>query len=291
MRRQLILILFISVMLFSCGNNSDSERYTAVVEGTLIRVPALVGGKIIALNVNAGDQVQVDDTLAVIDTTDLVLQRDQLKAALKQVRIQQDIARTNLERARSDLAYARDNYQRTKTLVEKQSIPRQNLDDVKNKLQRVEAMYQTAQQQLENARAQEQQVKAQLNSILKKISDAILTSPINGVVSEKYFELFEAVPPLKPVVEILDHEEMETKIYISEKKLPHVRPGQSVTVRIDGLDETLDGTISRISSKAEFTPKQVLTPETRTSLVYGVTVRIPNTDYVLKHGMPVEVIL
>jgi len=49
--------------------------------------------------------------------------------------------------------------------------------------------------------------------------------------------------------------------------------------------------VSWVSPKAEFTPKTILTPETRTSLVYAVKVTIPNPKRVLKHGMPVEVIL
>ena len=60
-------------------------------------------------------------------------------------------------------------------------------------------------------------------------------------------------------------------------------------MQVDGLGQSLVGKIAWISPRAEFTPKSILTPETRTSLVYAVKIDVPNPDGVLKHGMPVEV--
>jgi len=57
----------------------------------------------------------------------------------------------------------------------------------------------------------------------------------------------------------------------------------------DGLNETMTGKIIWVSPKAEFTPKTILTPNTRTSLVYAVKVSITNDNGILKHGMPVVV--
>ena len=53
--------------------------------------------------------------------------------------------------------------------------------------------------------------------------------------------------------------------------------------------ETFAGTIRHVSTKAEFTPKNVQTREDRDRLVYGVEVVIPNPDGKLRPGMPAEV--
>ena len=55
-------------------------------------------------------------------------------------------------------------------------------------------------------------------------------------------------------------------------------------------DKELKGTVRWISPKAEFTPKTILTPDTRSSLVFAVKITINNPEGILKHGMPVEVI-
>ena len=48
------------------------------------------------------------------------------------------------------------------------------------------------------------------------------------------------------------------------------------------------GTITYISPKAEFTPRNVQTAEERSKLVYRVRITVDNKDGVLKQGMPVE---
>ena len=50
----------------------------------------------------------------------------------------------------------------------------------------------------------------------------------------------------------------------------------------------LEGKISFISSKAEFTPRNVQTAEDRSKLVYRVKIAVDNRQGVLKQGMPVE---
>jgi HlyD family secretion protein len=93
------------------------------------------------------------------------------------------------------------------------------------------------------------------------------------------------------LVEIILLDTIRVKMYVSEKMIPKIVYGQEVKIRVDGLNHTLPGIISWISPKAEFTPKTVLTREVRTSLVYAVQIKIPNPDGLLKHGMPVEVIM
>ena len=53
----------------------------------------------------------------------------------------------------------------------------------------------------------------------------------------------------------------------------------------------LTGTVSYISPKAEFTPRNVQTSEERSKLVYRVRVSVDNTDGILKQGMPVEAVI
>ena len=48
------------------------------------------------------------------------------------------------------------------------------------------------------------------------------------------------------------------------------------------------GTVTFISPKAEFTPRNVQTAEERSKLVYRIKVSVDNREGVLKQGMPVE---
>jgi HlyD family secretion protein len=283
-------ILF-QLLILGCGSNSKSSTYTGVLEGKSVQVPALTGGKIVELLVDTGEEVKGGAVLAVIDTTELVLQHKQLSATLEELAVQKEIAETNLKRSKGDLEYVQQREERMKMLYESQAMPKQNLDDLRNEMQRAQSAHEAARQQVRSLDARKKQLEAQVGTVEKKISDAVITAPVEGLVSTLYYEVGEAVPPMQPVLELIHVSELEVKIYIPEKELPNVKHGQEVKIRVDGVKEELPGRVSWVSPKAEFTPKTILTPETRTSLVYAVKVTITNPKRILKHGMPVEVIL
>jgi HlyD family secretion protein len=282
------VILIILIIFFGCKNNARNQ-YTGVLEGTAVKIPALVGGQIIALYVDSGDPVVKDQKIAVIDSTELVFQRQQLQAGLLEIQIQQEIARTAFDKTTTDLAYVQEKYDRVTQLYQNNSTPRQNLDDAQNQLQTMTAAQRSARQNLQSLAARQQQLTAQLNLANKKIHDTVILSPCAGIITTKYYETGEAIMPFSPVVEIIDIRTIETKIYISETQLSQVKYGQTVQVIVDGLEKNMTGQVSWISPKAEFTPKSILTPETRTSLVYAVKISIDNPEGLLKHGMPVVI--
>jgi HlyD family secretion protein len=286
-----IAAILLQLLILGCGNNSKSSTYTGVLEGKSVQVPALTGGRVVKLLVDTGEEVKEGAVLAVIDTTELVLQRTQLSATLEELAVQKEIAETNLKRSKADLEYVQQREGRMKMLYENQAVPKQNLDDLRNEMQRAQSAYEAARQQVRSLESRKKQVEAQVGTVEKKISDAVITAPVEGLVSTLYYEVGEAVPPMQPVLELIHVSELEIKIYIPEEELPNVKHGQEVKIRVDGVKEELPGRVSWVSPKAEFTPKTILTPETRTSLVYAVKVTIPNPKRTLKHGMPAEVIL
>ncbi|MCG6197529.1 multidrug transporter, partial [Anoxybacillus sp. LAT_38] len=75
-------------------------------------------------------------------------------------------------------------------------------------------------------------------------------------------------------------------------ELGRVRPGETVGIQVDAYPgETFRGVISAVADKAEFTPKNVQTPDERTKLVFAVTIRISEGLDKLKPGMPADVLL
>jgi len=291
MRYSLIIAVVVSTLFFQCGQSDRQQVYTGVVEGRVVEVPALTGGKILQMFVEEGDSVTAGDTLAVLDTLEIHLRMKNLQSALEGIRIQEKIANQKLTLARTDYEYVETRFKRIRQLFEENSVPQQTFDDMKNQYQKAGFGLETAEQNLQAVKSKADQLRAQIELLDKKIRDAVVRAPLSGIIAEKYYEAGEALPPGGVVVELIDLDEVRVKIYVSEKMLPHIQYQQSVTVRADGLEKSFTGKISWISPKAEFTPKTILTPETRTSLVYGIRVSIPNRNHILKHGMPVEVIL
>lgn len=277
------------LLIFSCTSGDSIQIYTGVVEGTAIQIPAMTGGQITDLLIDTGQEVQQGQLIAIIDTLESSYQRDNLKGILQEIASQEQSAAASSARAQKELSYVQEKYQRYNDLRKTESVSQQLVDDLKNQLQNAESAYQIARKQHESIAARQIQILSQLKSVNKKITDARILAPSDGIITNKYYEKGEAIPPLSPIAEVINLEQVWVKIYLSEKMLPLIKTGQEVKIKIDGTDQTLAGKISWINIKAEFTPKTILTPETRTSLVYAAKVLIQNTDHILKHGMPVEI--
>jgi HlyD family secretion protein len=84
---------------------------------------------------------------------------------------------------------------------------------------------------------------------------------------------------------------MTLRAYISGTQLGQVKVNQTVKVFIDnGKDsyKEMDGVVSWISSKSEFTPKTIQTKDERENLVYATKIKVKNDGFV-KIGMYGEV--
>lgn len=130
--------------------------------------------------------------------------------------------------------------------------------------------------------AQEIQL-AQVEDMLEKCR---ISSPVQGIVIEKYAQRGEQAYAGRPLLKIADIDNMYLKAYVTATQLASLQLGQEVKVfsRRDGKDVEYPGRISHISDQAEFTPKSIQTQDERDNLVYAVKIRVKNDGY-LKMGM------
>ena len=97
----------------------------------------------------------------------------------------------------------------------------------------------------------------------------------------------EIVNPRAPVVVVTDLDRAWANVYVDEPVVPRLKLGQGIALVTDA-QQRIDGKITFISPKAEFTPRNVQTAEERTKLVFRIKVTTDNRQGILKSGMPVE---
>jgi HlyD family secretion protein len=124
------------------------------------------------------------------------------------------------------------------------------------------------------------------------LRECSLVAPRDGVVQSRSYEPGEVVLPGARVLTLVDLGEVRSTFYLPNAELASAAPGKRVELRADAWPgEVFPGTILRVSSKAEFTPRNVQTREDRDRLVYGVEVTAANGAGKLRPGMPVDVII
>jgi HlyD family secretion protein len=327
LRPQQVVIVVALATAVACGGRAQesAERASGYVEATDVRVAAQVGGRLIEVAVAEGDRVNTGALIAKLETTDAEIalrrseaDRDQAIAALKlleagaraedirQARAQADSAQADVVAAESELQAATADLQRFDALLQSNAGSRKQRDDAATRRDVAAARVNAARErtraaneavarlragarpeEIAGARAHVAAADAQIAGLKKNISDAVLTSPVAGVVTAKLADAGETIAPRTPVVAITDLDHAWANVYVDEPVVPRLRLGQPVTLVTDA-GQRLQGSITFISPKAEFTPRNVQTAAERSKLVYRIKVSADNRDGVLKPGMPVE---
>jgi len=109
----------------------------------------------------------------------------------------------------------------------------------------------------------------------------------------RLIDVGEVVGAGAPLLDIVDMDRLYLKVYVPEKVIGKVRLGLSARVYIDAYpDQYFPATVRYISSRAEFTPKEVQTPDERVKLIYAVKLYLDeNPEYRLTPGLPADAII
>jgi HlyD family secretion protein len=226
---------------------------------------------------------------------------------------QRDSARAQRDALATQLEIARRAHQRTRRLFEQQAATAQQLDQAErdervlvNQIAAQDEQIKAQERQIaaqtdlvNGARAQEKTIAAQVTGAGAQVSQAgerirktEVRNPIDGTVLTSYVKAGEVVQAGQPLYRVANLTSMEVRAYVTEPQLSTIRLGQEAQVSIDsgsGPRQTVSGSISWISSRAEFTPTPIQTREERADMVYAIKIRVANANGVLKIGMPVDV--
>jgi HlyD family secretion protein len=258
----LIIVAFSLVQYLRHERDDGTLLLSGTVEVTEMNLGFKSAGRVTALVVDEGQRVMQGDRLAELDSAEMKNIVAQNRAAVEVVEAEQ-------ERSRKD-------YERAVALVKKEVIPPQQLD--------------AAKKSYDATVAQLRQTRAALAASQDRLRDMVITAPVSGVVLRKNSEAGETVAAGAAVYSLGDLESPWIRVYVKEDKLGLVKLGQKAEVMTDSFPKkTYPGTVTMISSEAEFTPKNVQTREERVKLVFALKVSVKNENGELKPGMPADV--
>jgi HlyD family secretion protein len=306
---------------------TNSLRVSGYIEATDVRVAPEVGGRLVELLAAEGDTVTAGDIVARLDTADaeLAIRRAEADRAqalaqlrlleagarvedVRQARAQVAAAESEIAVARAELEAAGTDLERFESLLRAEAGSVKQRDDAATRRQvaadRVKAAEERTRvaretvarleagarpEEIQAARARVAAADAQIATLQKAVADATIHSPLTGIVTEKLADPGELIGRGTPVLLVADLQVPWANVFVDEPLVPRLTIGQTATVYTDAGGPGLAGTLTFVSPRAEFTPRNVQTADERAKLVYRVKVTVDNQAGVLKQGMPVEV--
>jgi HlyD family secretion protein len=139
------------------------------------------------------------------------------------------------------------------------------------------------------AQAQVDVAQAALEATQTQLDKTIITAPVNGLIAATSVHTGELAAPSLTALQIADLDQVHLTIFVPGGELGQFSIGQPINVRVDAyLDRVFPGSIVSISDTAEYTPRNVRTPNERMKLVYAVKIKLDNPEHVLKPGLQAE---
>ncbi len=287
----LMIGLVVSLAFFSCNSQKDASDAFGNFEADDQLVSSEIAGKLLSCNFEEGMILSKGAEIAVVDTVPLVLQVTQMESQMVTIQAQKQSVKSQV----AVIAQQKKNLEKDKTRISNMlrdgAATQKQLDDVTGNSEVFDKQISNTLSQDRVLSSQAEVIETQLAQLRDKISRCRILSPINGLVLERYKKAGELVGQGQSLCRIADVSALNLRVYVSGDQLPHLKIGQKVKVVIDDTatkNRTIEGTVSWISSEAEFTPKIIQTKVERVKLVYAVKVKVSN-DGSLKIGMPGEI--
>jgi len=288
--------------------------HNGYVEGEYVLMAPREAGRIERLAVVEGQTVKAGDLLFKIDTSEISRQVDATKARLAQAEAQLADLETGERREElavleaalaaqeASLADANRVMARQKDLYERRVVSKAALDDATAKRDSAEALTQQARNRIEVARmpargraidAARQNVesaRADVAQMSWRESQFEVTAPSDAVVDRVFRREGEMAASDKPAIQLLPPGNRKIRFFVNEQERSSFAPGRILKVSCDGCPDTMEATVSRVASQAEFTPPVIYSVESRDKLVYAVDARPDaRAGATLHPGQPVDV--
>jgi HlyD family secretion protein len=232
-------------------------------------------------------QSRVDEAKAVLGKAKAVEE----EARIDEQRIRSLLPEEAVARQQYDQALARWNVAKSDVQVARSTLVKTNKELAQAELgwKRIRAK----ESEVAALESQRDQLEAALNEATSVLADLTIRAPATGTVTTRMVDLGEVVIAGTPLFEIVDLDRLYLKVYVPEHQIGKIRLDLPARIHTDAYPtQPVDATVRYIASKAEFTPKEVQTPDERVKLIYPVKLYLKdNPDHRLTPGLPADAII
>lgn len=285
----LILIIAAVVIAYYWYMNMQDFVSTddAYIDANSVSISTKMLGRIDFLGTDEGDTVKSGEILVKLDKSDLQAEEAAAKSNLELAQKSIPLAQVNISRAQDDFNRAQVQYKGGITTKEQYDHAQKALE--------------AAQAELNIELAKISAAKSQIGVIESKLNNALISSPMDGIVAKRWVLTGDVVQAGQPIFTIYDMKNIWITANLEETKLNHIHLGDPVDIAVDSYSDIhFSGKVFEIGNytASEFS---LIPPNNASGNFTKVTQRIPvkisitdsssNTGqkFILRPGMSVEV--
>lgn len=259
------------------------------IEGTEVRIGAEISGRILASNLIEGAEVKKGSLLVEIDSRDQSINRAMAAAELVALGHEKTRYQEQLQTWQSTLQATEKDLNRFQALRKTGVVSEQQFDKVVTTQRDALGQVRSLQAQIGETQARAEGLKHKQDYLQVQIDKARIYSPMAATLLSKGIEVGELAEPGRQIAVLVDMNELELKVYLSEAVIGKIRLGAPARIRVNAFpDRYFTGRVKRMDQRAQFTPRDINIPEERTRMVFGVVLALDNTEKFLKPGMPAD---
>jgi RND family efflux transporter MFP subunit len=248
-----------------------------------INVYAKVPGYVKQIYVDVGDRVKKGQTLAVLEVPELQDELNQAAASGRQSEQEVEQARHELKRAEADHTVAHLTCQRLEGVMKTRPglLAQQDVDDAQGKDQAAEARVEAAKAGLAGTQEHLYAATANRERVQALFDYTRIRAPFDGVVTARYADTgamlaagTSSEQQALPLVKLSQNAFLRLDIPVPETDVPSVRLGKKVSLEVQALNKSFEGTVARFADKVD--------SGTRTMMA---EVDVPNPNLEIVPGM------
>jgi len=224
-------------------NRSITEVVTAsgkIFPEIEVKVSPDISGEIVSLNVQEGDTVRKGQVLANIYADIYASQREQAAAVVSQSEAQVNNSKAQLDALQATLDQSLSSYNRQKKLLADKVISQAEFEQAEQAYLSAKAQFAAAKASINANKANVQSAEAGLTRADKDMSRAIITAPMDGVISLLAVKKGERVAGNSfnvgtEMMRIADLNSIEAQVDVGENDIPKVKLGDTALVEVDAF--------------------------------------------------------
>ena len=245
------------------------------VEADEIDIATKFPGRVAEILVDEGSAVSAGQVVARMDTKDLQASLQKAEAQAMQAQRLLDEARSNVEQQQAQVLLAKQEMERTQSLLQRGYATRELFDQRQQQLDSATAALSAANSRVAQAEHGLEATRHDVELLKVNIADNTLVAPRDGRIQYRIANIGEVLPAGGKVFTMLDLANVYMDIYLPTADTGKAKIGNDARIVLDAYPNIpIPAKVSFIADQAQFTPKAVETKSERDKLMFRVRVRI-----------------